>query len=134
MLKYLVTLEVELTGFIVDFFDTEVEAELCQEKLLAFESQYAFRDMYKVAEDFKGYIRKYNIPEQNRYTCKFYRCISNGSLTINFVKIDTRNFNIDMYIASRQGAVPAIDITDEEYEIIFERINDYFPNFYISAN
>ena len=134
MQKFLITLEIEQCGFVVDFFDTEVEAELCMEKIIEIESKFSFHDMHKVADEFKNYLKKYSIPATNPYTCKFYRSTTNGSLTINIIKINPQYFNIDLYAADRTTSASAIDLLDDKYAIISERISDYFPSFFISAN
>jgi hypothetical protein len=134
MKKFLVLLEIEYDGFVVGYFDKEYEAKLCIDKIKSEADQYEFIKLTDYAKDYTNYIKKYKIPSSNQYDLNTYKSCSNGTLTLYLHKIVSKNFNLDLYIANRVYGVSAIDITEDKYELISERIIELFPGFKVIAN
>ena len=134
MKKFLVLLEIEFDGFVVGYFDKEYEAMHCMDKIKSEANQYEFLKLTDYAKGYTNYIKKYKVPSTNQYDLNTYKSSSNGTLSIYLHKIVSNSFNLDLYVANREYGVSAIDIKEDKYEDICERIIELFPGFKVIAN
>jgi hypothetical protein len=134
---YLIVVEIERKGFLIDIVKSKAQSEVIAEKLVEISVSYPFADMYKVEQELT-YFASYTMNGTQVYLGKFIYHCSNGSYSVSTLQIDLNTFCVQTFIRERenQSSVLAKYACDEndETDPRYDRLLDLFPNLYTLAN
>lgn len=134
---YLIVVEIERKGFLIDIVKSKAQAEVIAERLVEISVSYPFADMYKVEQELT-YFASYTMNGTQVYLGKFIYHCSNGSYSVSTLQIDLNTFCVQTFIRERENQSCVLakyawnenDETDPRYD----RLLDLFPNLHTLAN
>ena len=129
-IKYLVILEIERLGFILNSSDSFLKSEEIMKKTFSLANKLEFKNMVELIPffRFKNTI-EYEIRGNVVYFPNVITCISNGLLTVSIVKIDLNTFNLEFFVKERENHSIVFD-----YEQLEDEFVEKFPNLDLIAN
>jgi hypothetical protein len=128
--KYLILMELDREGFILDIVDFFEDAKWIVDEIFNLSEQVAYSEIITKAR-IKP-IASYEINGNELYTGRIQYGQSNGLLSVSVMKIDTDKFCIKSFISERRNHSSVFDY--EKYEDELERLAEKFPKFQHGAN
>lgn len=132
MVKYLIVVEIDRRGYILELVDDLDAGQRIIEDIFDISEVYTIYEMDKVAERLPyPCTATYEIKGNELYVGKGGTSTSNGVLTVTAVEIDTETFCLESFIRERENHSMVFgDCDDSKYEKLLE----LFPHVDLCAN
>lgn len=131
-LRYLIVVEIERKGFLVDIVKGEMVANERIDSLVILSNDLTIYEMDKMIGRFE-YFGSYTINGSDSGLSNFRTAMTNGVLTVAAVPIDLATFCAKTFIREREYYSDAIEFSDYPDEVA-ERLLTMFPHFSSIAN